>query len=165
MTQNLLPSPASIEMSVPRKTRQTPRMFVFGILLAVIAGFFASSVAPAQTRGLARVEIPFAFMIGDEEFPAGKYDVTELSQSSAGAVGFRNLETGRSFITRTRSLVGEPAPETLRFEFVTAENHRYLTRMWTAYGTPGLEIAVQPSVKVVREQLRLRKNPVSVPVY
>lgn len=165
MTKSLLPSPASIEMSVPRQTPRTPRMFVFGILLAVIAGFFASATAQAQTRKLARVEVPFAFMIGDEEFPAGKYDVTELSQSSAGAVAFRNLETGRSFITRTRSLDGEATPETLRFEFVTAENRRYLTRLWTAHGTPGLEIAVLPSVKVVREQLRVRKNPVSVPVY
>lgn len=164
MTTNLLPSHASTAISVPRKTRRTSRMFVFGILLAVIAGFFSPSISLAQARKLARLEIPFTFMIGDEEFPAGKYDVTELSQSSSGAVGFRNLETGRSFITRTRSLTGQPAPETLRFEFVTAENHHYLTRMWTAYGTPGLEIAVQPSVKVVREQLRVRKNPVSVPV-
>lgn len=164
MTTNLLPSPASTEMSVARKTRQTPRMFVFGILLAVIAGFFASTAAPAQTRRLARVEIPFAFMIGDEELPAGQYDVTDLTSTGGATVAFRHLDSGKSFITRTRSLTGETAPETLRFEFVTAENHRYLTRMWTAYGTPGLEVAVQPSVKVVREQLRVRKNPVSVPV-
>jgi hypothetical protein len=114
-------------------------------LSVLVAVFFGMFVGSARAKEIMSVQVPFPFLVGHTEFPAGEYDVR--SSDDAGAVlvieGTSKGSTGVVFTIRADG--SDPAGDEAALVFNRSENEYQLAQIWES-GTMGraLERAIVP---------------------
>jgi len=126
--------------------KQSLKIFLMFGLFAVLA--IAS--AHAQTRKEMTASIPFSFNVGNKSFPAGEYEVTRLNPQSDKAVIAIKSEDGRlSKIVLTMPVEATRTQERARLIFNRYGDEYYLTRVWTAADSTGLEVPQSSSERAL----------------
>jgi hypothetical protein len=111
----------------------------------LVVVFFGMFVGSARAKEIMSVKVPFPFLVGHTEFPAGEYDVR--SSDDAGAVfvieGTSKGSTGIVFTIRADG--SDPAGDEAALVFNRSENEYQLAQIWES-GTMGraLERAIVP---------------------
>lgn len=84
-------------------------------LLSLAAVLMLAASVPAQTAGVIRVHIPFDFVAGQKQLPAGRYIVRRVRRDSETALLIR-AEGGRgSAVILTSAGEGDPGRASLSF--------------------------------------------------
>ena len=98
-------------------------------LIAVFLGMFVSS---AHAEGLVTVKVPFPFIVGHKEFPAGQYDIRNVedigSVMSIEGEGTNNRSV--AFVLTMPAAGGDPAGNEPALVFVRHENTYRLSEIW-----------------------------------
>jgi len=106
-------------------------------LFAILASLLASGSALAQNNTF-RAEVPFAFVIGNQELPAGSYQFERLlgkplSSDAIGMVAVRNRELHIYEVVITRlSAQSDPTESICKLSFRRHDGQRYLDQVWIA---------------------------------
>jgi hypothetical protein len=105
----------------------------------LVAVFFGVFVGSARAKEIMWVKVPFPFLVGHTEFPAGEYDVR--SSDDAGAVlVIEGTSKGSTGVVFTISADGsDPAGDQGALVFNRSENECRLSEIWES-GTMGREL-------------------------
>src|SRR6185503_14622019 len=108
----------------------------------VAVGVLLASVVAAQAETL-EVKVPFAFMVGSTQMPAGTYRLDRDSSSSSSVLLIRGEHgnTAQAFVLTTPLKGGSPAGNTPALVFVPDETANRLTQVWGS-PTAGQEVTV-----------------------
>ena len=108
-------------------------MMVVGVLLA--------SAVAAQAETL-EVHVPFAFLVGSTQMPAGTYRLErDSSWSSVMLIRGEHGNTAQAFVLTTPLKGGSPAGDSPALVFVPDETANRLTQVWGSPST-GEEVTV-----------------------
>ncbi len=119
------------------KTRITIALSVVSIL--------AVALAFGQSQGsMARLDIPFKFMVGKKEMPAGKYEfVRQTGQQSS--LLLRNMDTSKATFVSIIERLAETSPlekHKARVVFDTVGDQKFLSEFWPADNEDGFLVGV-----------------------
>jgi hypothetical protein len=110
---------------------KTSLVFAAGVL-----GLFATS---ARAQAVITAKVPFAFTVGQNEFPAGQYDIT-IGDLAGMVISIREVDNGRSAFALTNSANGfDPAGYQPSLVFTKSETEYQLTQIWES-NTGGREL-------------------------
>ena len=113
------------------------------IALSVVS-ILAVALAYGQSQGaIARVDIPFKFMVGKTEMPAGKYEFWRQEQQFS--LSLRNLETNKSIFVPVLERLAETSPlekHKARVVFDTVGDQKFLSELWPADNADGFLVGV-----------------------
>ena len=113
---------------------------VFKRAIVAVVVLLASAVA-AQADTL-EVKVPFAFIVGSTQMPAGTYRLDrDSSQSSVLLIRGEHGNTAQAFVLTTPLKGGSPAGDEPALVFVPGENANRLTQVWGS-PTAGQEVTV-----------------------
>jgi hypothetical protein len=74
--------------------------------------------------------VPFAFTVGQKEFPAGQYDIT-IGDLSGMVISIRDMDNGMNAFALTNSADGfDPAGNQPALVFTKYETEYQLTQIW-----------------------------------
>jgi len=123
----------------------------FATALLIAAGVTAN----AQSRNTQRlkVNVPFAFNVGNTTMPAGEYNVTIVNPTASGSVLKLSSLNGRSTVmTRTTDIIGwSTAGAKLTFRHYGAQY--FLAQVWMESESTGLATPRSSSEKALQRQL------------
>ena len=106
------------------------------VLIAVFFGMFAGS---ARAKEIMWVKVPFPFLVGHTEFPAGEYDVRSSDEAGAVLV-IEGTSQGSTGVVFTIPADGaDPAGDQAALVFNRSDNEYRLAQMWES-GTTGREL-------------------------
>jgi hypothetical protein len=112
---------------------------VKGALLGAAMVMAFASMAQAETFD---VDVPFAFLVGSTEMPAGHYRIERDAADASSVLLFRGEHGSVRLFVQTTPLVGSnPAGAQPVLVFVPDENAKRLTQIWST-GTRGQELPV-----------------------
>jgi hypothetical protein len=116
------------------------RSLIKGALLG--AGLLFTFAGAAQAETL-EVNVPFAFLVGSTEMPAGQYRIERDSSMPASVILIRGEHgnTARLFVQTTPLMGAKPAGDSPALIFVPDETANRLTQVW-GNGATGQELAV-----------------------
>lgn len=135
------------------KNKLTKQLINYGLLIVMVAMVVDQSVkAQALTYGL-RANIPFAFMVGNTQLPAGKYSVSRVLPDSGEGVIKINSLAGKASALRTTIPVTRGKP----WNKATLVFHRYgdqyfLVQVWAAGESTGLTFPRTRSERELQEK-------------
>jgi hypothetical protein len=126
------------------------------VACALTIGTLASTqTAAAQSSStVAQANIPFAFQAGNEQMPAGQYRVVRESTSLVLLSGPSHAE---DFIVM-HAAISLKAPSNGKIVFHRYGDKYYLSQIWTAGETTGLEATKCRAEKESMKQTRVAKN-------
>jgi hypothetical protein len=119
------------------------RIVIGAIWLMVISLFFNSTGAYAQS--VLKVNVPFAFKVGEAQLPAGCYTITSFLYEH-DMLMIRNCKTGAAVV----SLAGPEDPRDARsgVMFKYLGNQYFLAEIWGGEGSLAMTV---PASKLERE--------------
>ncbi|MGD1156486.1 MAG: hypothetical protein ABSA41_11725 [Terriglobia bacterium] len=119
------------------KTRVTIALSVVSVLAVALA--FGQSQA-----AMGRLDIPFKFMVGKKEMPAGKYEfVKQTGQQSA--LLLRNVETSKAIFVPVLERLAETSPQEkhkARVVFDTVGDQKFLSEFWPPDNEDGYLVGI-----------------------
>ena len=106
------------------------------VFVAVILGCFVGS---AQAQGIMTAKVPFPFIVGHQQFPAGEYDVRTPDDAPevVSIEGVNNRTSGFAFTLPSAGR--DPIGDRPALVFVRHENEYRLSQIW-ASSTTGHEL-------------------------
>ena len=114
-------------------------------IAVVVITILATTLAYGQSssRVMARLSVPFKFVILKKEMPAGTYEILKRSGTSAD-LALRNSETGTTLnLTIIERLAHEgKESDKGRFVFNMVGDQRYLSEFWPSGGGDGYLLQV-----------------------
>jgi hypothetical protein len=106
------------------------------VFAAVVLGLFASS---ARAQEVITAKVPFAFTVGQKQFPAGQYDIT-VGDLAGMVVSIRDMDNGMNAFALTNSANGfDPAGNQPALVFTKYETEYQLSQIWES-NTGGREL-------------------------
>jgi hypothetical protein len=117
------------------------RRNLIGILSLVVLSICSATGAYAQS--ITKGNVPFSFIAGGKELPAGQYAVSANGMSS---IYITNLETGKSILSLVRPELPNASGSKLVFHHYG--NQYFLAEAWGAEGRTGM---VAPPSKLEKE--------------
>jgi hypothetical protein len=119
------------------KTRVTIALSVVSIL--------AVALAYGQSQGaMARLDIPFKFMVGKKEMPAGKYEIVRQTGQQSSLL-LRNLDTSKATFVPVIERLAEMSPlekHKARVVFDTVGGQKFLSEFWPADNEDGYLVGI-----------------------
>ena len=114
-----------------------------GVMLAVAGVFALAAAAHADTL---EVKVPFPFLVGSQQMPAGAYRLDRDSSTSSSVILIRGEHgnTAQAFVLTTPMKGGSPAGDTPALVFVPDETANRLTQVWGS-PTAGQEVTAHRS--------------------
>ena len=108
----------------------------------VVVGVLLASAVAAQAETL-EVKVPFAFLVGSKQMPAGTYRVVRNSSMSSSVLLIQGEHgnTAQAFVQTTPLRGAGPAGDTAALVFVPDETANRLTQVWNS-GTTGTEVTM-----------------------
>lgn len=103
------------------------KLFVTSVSIAL-----AFAPVHAQTNTLVRLQVPFGFIAGTQEMPAGDYTIEQTSES--GVMMVRGQGVGHTVALLTM-LVQAKSTDEPGAKFVTVQGQKYLNRVELTDGT------------------------------
>jgi len=110
-------------------------------LLAILAMALAHGQSPPNT---VRLDIPFKFMVGKQEMPAGKYEIV-MSHGGVPNLQLRNRDTGKAMYIHVIERLAETNPSQkhgARVVFDTVGDQRFLSEFWPADNADGYLLGI-----------------------
>ena len=118
--------------------KQVLRVLVMFSVLAILA----VSSAYAQSSNRQTAYIPFAFSVGNKDFPAGEYAVSRLNPSAdRTALGIRSADSRTGSIVLTTPIQAAKTSEKAMLVFSRYGDQYFLAQVWTPADAMGLAIA------------------------
>ena len=108
-----------------------------------IAATIVASLNLCAGRGFGETmiaNVPFQFQVQDRQLPAGKYFVTDASNSSAPVILLRNLSTNHGIFILPQAAIAPGANRTPRMVFQCGEETCILSEIWGATAYNGAAI-------------------------
>jgi hypothetical protein len=107
------------------------------VCAAVLLGV---GVSTADAQGMMKVNVPFAFVVGQNQFAAGQYEIREVD-GAANVVAIEGISDPSSFgFVLTNSAYGkDPAGDQPTLVFTRYEDQYRLTQIWDST-TEGREL-------------------------
>jgi hypothetical protein len=102
-----------------------------GLLLATASAY-------AQT-GVVKANVPFNFIVNKTEIPAGTYMIEPVG-SNGGAVSIENSDRTVVKVLLPQSCEATNAPEKTKLVFRRYGSEYFLSQIWTAGNSRGLEV-------------------------
>jgi len=119
------------------KTRVTIALSVVSVL--------AMALAYGQSQyEIARVDIPFKFMVGTKEMPAGKYEFTKQGAPQSSLL-LRNLDTSKATFVPVVERLAETSPlekHKARVVFDAVGDRKFLSELWPADNADGYLVGI-----------------------
>ena len=84
-------------------------------LLGLVATLFLASAAVAQTGIAIVIEVPFDFVAGEKQMPAGRYTVRRVRSDAESALIIRKEDGRASAVVLTNARSGNPRRASLGF--------------------------------------------------
>lgn len=110
--------------------------------VTILAAAFA--FGQSTTPVLGRVTIPFKFMLGKKEMPAGKYEVVKVEGQEYRLL-LRNSDTRSSSYVSIKERLAETNPSekhSARVVFDTVGDQKFLSEFWPADNADGYLLGV-----------------------
>jgi hypothetical protein len=109
----------------------------------VVVGVFLASAVAAQAETL-QVKVPFAFLVGSKQMPAGTYRVEHdpTTGSSVLLIRGEHGNTAQVFVQTVPLKGASPAGDDAALVFVPDETANRLTQVWGS-ATAGQEVLAQ----------------------
>ncbi len=132
---------------------KTRGVIVVGFITILTAGFAYSQ----GTSPLGRANIPFKFMVGKKEMPAGKYEFARHVGNNTRLL-LRNLDTKNSLYVPVVERLAETHPSEKhppRIVFDTVGEQKFLSEFWPADNADGYLLGVtkgEQKHEIVNEQ-------------
>jgi hypothetical protein len=111
----------------------------------MVVGVLLASAVAAQADTL-EVKVPFAFIVGSTQMPAGTYRLEQNLSGSSSVLLIRGEHgnTAQAFVLTTPMKGGSPAGNAPALVFVPDETANRLTQVWDS-STAGQEVTVHHS--------------------
>jgi len=120
------------------------------MLLAVVA--LAATAVSAQTSRRVVANVPFSFIVGDRELPAGNYGIQPTSMGS-GILRIAGTENSKSTV-RLTSLLRRNDSGRGKLVFHRYQDQYFLSEIWVTGESDGRQLVKSKREKVMqREQL------------
>ncbi|HXN98159.1 MAG TPA: hypothetical protein VN881_03750 [Candidatus Acidoferrales bacterium] len=103
---------------------------MFNVAAALALTLIAAGQCGAQ-QGSLRVNVPFAFTVGDKAMPAGEYRVAELSRVQQTVQVIAQSDGDASIMVMTNAVVRPGKVPTPRLTFHHYGNRYFLAEIWT----------------------------------
>jgi hypothetical protein len=122
------------------------------IMLIVVGGL--SSVKAQNSNGtVLRVDIPFAFSVGNKTLPAGKYDIHCVNTASPLKILQLRDESGRtSVLVRTSSIIGK-TQDNARLVFNRYGDRYFFAQAWLPADNTGMQAPKSRSERATANEL------------
>ena len=110
-----------------------------------VVSIFAMALAYGQSDvSLGRVDIPFKFMAGKKEMPAGKYEF--VKQGLQPSLLLRSEKSGKATLVRIRerlaAAVNSSRDQKARVVFDTVGDQKFLSEFWPAGNEDGYLVGI-----------------------
>jgi hypothetical protein len=109
------------------------------IALSVVS-ILAVALAYGQSEtAMARLDIPFKFMVGEKEMPAGKYEFVKQAAEQSSFL-LRNLDTNKAIFVPIVERLAETSPlekHKARVVFDAVGDRKFLSELWPADNADG----------------------------
>lgn len=124
---------------------------------STVLGMAVLALSAAAAYGQSRYDVPFNFRVGEKTFTAGTYTVSKITdRGNSGPVWVRS-ETGDHLAVMPQAAVQlARAPESGTLVFHRYGNIYYLSQIWRAGSSEGLELGKS---KAEREMARTGTRP------
>jgi hypothetical protein len=130
------------------------------MLLLVVALSLVTAVVSAHGQSSRRqvANIPFTFVVGDNELSAGKYSV-ELASSTSDALRISGTENGTAMFRMSNPLVNRKPAERGKLVFHRYGNQYFLAEVWSAGESQGRQLSKSKGEKAIeREYTAIRSR-------
>jgi len=125
------------------------------MLLAVVA--LTATAVSAQTSRQVIANVPFSFIVGDKELPAGSYGIQPTSMGS-GILRIAGTENSKATVRLTSSLRRRDAGNG-KLVFHRYQDQYFLSEVWSTGESEGRQLFKSAREKVMqREQLASNPN-------
>jgi hypothetical protein len=132
--------------------------------LTMVTIVVALSLATAAVSANAQVStklvanIPFEFVVGNDEMSAGQYDIERLT-SGGLAIRIRDSKNGNSAIRLTSPIIKTRAPEKGKLVFHRYGNSYFLAEVWRAGDSNGRQLVKSSLEKNAKQELASNATP------
>jgi hypothetical protein len=140
--------------------------FYLSVATAVLITVFGVSAnAQSRSRQQLRVNVPFAFSVGNTSMPAGDYRVSIINPSSDRSVlQFASLDGKSTVMTRTIDISGWPNSKA-KLTFRHYGNQYFLAQVWMVGDSTGLATPSSTAERTLKLQLgKVAKNVETISV-
>ena len=133
---------------------------------ATLGFFLALAIAPAHTHAQtinapATANVPFAFSVGDQSFPAGEYRVERLNpQSNVAIFVIRSADGKRNAMFLTSDSVRKAKGDS-HITFNRYGERYFLASLWRDANPPGSVLRVSRAERRLRRREQIGAAPVA----
>jgi len=121
--------------------------------LVLVTVFMISTANAQSANGQLVADIPFAFSVGNQTLPAGRYAVSVANPSSDHKViNIRNLDTNESAMLQTHPKNGKPL-DGAKLVFNRYDKTYFLAEAWTPADSVGMEAPKSSAERAARKEL------------
>ena len=123
------------------------------MLLLILAVALVTAVASANGQSRHEVaKIPFEFVVGDKNLPAGQYDVTAMTANDS-VLRITNSEQNQSALRNTQAIThGKPADKG-KLVFRRYADRYFLAEVWSAGDTTGRQLMKSKQERAIEREL------------
>jgi hypothetical protein len=135
-------------------------MIVIMVMFMTVVGL---SSAKAQTSGptILRVDIPFAFSVGNQTLPAGEYRVTCVNTASNMKILQLRNQAGGTVLIHTSSVIGK-TQDNAKLLFNRYGDQYFFAQAWLVSDNIGLQAPKSRTEKVTAQDLARIKRATEV---
>jgi hypothetical protein len=133
--------------------KQIKSAFVLVMTAAMLAG--SQFAASAQTPQHLAVNVPFDFVAGDRQLPAGRYRVRRIKLDSASALLIESADGRARATVLTNAARGASGRATLTFK--QYGDQHFLAGVWLPGAAGGRELQESKQERTLREQAAAKR--------
>jgi hypothetical protein len=123
------------------------------MLLLVMAVAFVTAVVSANGQSRHQVaKIPFEFVVGDNNLPAGQYDVTAMTSNDA-VLRITNSEQRQTAIRLTQTISHTKPADKGKLVFRRYADRYFLAEVWSAGDTSGRQLMKSKQERAIEREL------------
>jgi hypothetical protein len=122
---------------------------LIGTLSLVVLSLLLNATG-AYAQAVVKADVPFAFMVGKKQLPAGSYAILPDGQST---IVIRNGDTGAATLSLVRQ--DSPGKSSPKLVFHHLGSQYFLAQVWGAAGREGMIIPTTP----LEKELRIAQGP------
>jgi hypothetical protein len=127
------------------------------VLLGILLSLSASHVYAQGATLIRKVEIPFAFSVGNKTFPAGAYRVTRVTPDKS--VLQLNSEDGQEVVRiLTHSVQAKVTPQTGKLNFRRYGETYFLFQIWEPDDNQGRELSTSRTERSVQRDFLAKRG-------
>ncbi len=102
------------------------------ILVLLAAGGAIRANAQALEEGTIEADVPFAFIVGEKTFPAGKYTLKRADDTNPGVLEIRNDKGRRTVFFEAETTQANQYPRQTNLVFDKIGDEYFLSEIWAS---------------------------------